>query len=560
MNSDCRQKFCIETMKTLFPHCVLLVAAKNSNHFGECWSTDNACRRFASQQRARFGNKYHRRCQVVGSFVSVGLCSPRQYITPTKVEATIPGKTVDETKDDQNDVVASTSRWQRRTARRRERTEHLLNWIAASSSLTASPNEYLIDESITIQQPARNYQRQISDLSNTTMRTPTLLVPPNHTIRWDQLSPYVDPMQGGKISSRGDKALYKVMARATRKRAQVEAFFYIISQLLNGMLPTPQHNCGGNGDNRHAIKTNTVERVTIVDAGCGAGNLAIGLAGLLYSNPFGPSVQSACMGNTHNVDVLAVDVNDQALQRLQNRANAFLPPTSIQTHCADLANVNKIASFIFKCNNNNINRHKIVIVSLHACGAASDMAMNLAFACNAPFVVCPCCTAKALTRRKSEKQEENQGQEVQAVSMYDESASFWRSGATSDIEYPRSAWLRKMLMQKESQIKGALDDEYCKHLDAISMEGKYSILAKIADVGLGPQTPTEQQNHQRHAKRIVELDRLRYASEKHGYEVRLVQIESDDPLPYGKGDILLGALKGSLEARVLMNLPVVHGL
>jgi len=136
------------------------------------------------------------------------------------------------------------------------------------------------------------------------------------------------------------------------------------------------------------------------------------------------------------------------------------------------------------------------------------------FACNAPFIICPCCTAKSLTKRSDTPTQQS-------------SASFIRSGATTDINYPRSTWLR-------SRLVGQDGNEY------ITMEEHYTTLAKVADVGLGPQTPSQQREHQRRAKHIVEMDRLKYASEEHGYNVSLMRIEGHDPKVYGKGEILLG--------------------
>jgi hypothetical protein len=212
-----------------------------------------------------------------------------------------------------------------------------------------------------------------------------------------------------------------------------------------------------------------------------------------------------------NVNVLAVDVNDKALARLTKRAQ-ILPPKKLETCCADLANYDLIQSKIPP-------NHSVIVVSLHACGAASDMAMNLAIRCKAPFVICPCCTAKSLTKRLP--------QDTGKRTTFDLSASFQRSGATSDIVYPRSNWLRNKLHDGDA-------------LTTMSLEEKYTILAKTADVGLGPQIPSQQRLQQSRAKKIVELDRLMAASEGYGYDVRLMRISGHDPLVYGKGELLIG--------------------
>lgn len=84
------------------------------------------------------------------------------------------------------------------------------------------------------------------------------------------------------------------------------------------------------------------------------------------------------------------------------------------------------------------------------------------------------------------------------------------------------------------------------------LEEKYTLLAKVADIGLGPQTLSQQRQQQARAKKIVELDRLLAASEDHGYDVRLMRIKNHDPLVYSKGDLLIG---GQGIAETLINLP-----
>ena len=77
----------------------------------------------------------------------------------------------------------------------------------------------------------------------------------------------------------------------------------------------------------------------------------------------------------------------------------------------------------------------------------------------------------------------------------------------------------------------------------------YSLLAKIADVGLGPQTPLEQRTHQFLSKVIIELDRLVGLVEENDYVVRLLRIQDHED--YGKAELLLGAPRGSEAAKVI---------
>jgi len=162
--------------------------------------------------------------------------------------------------------------------------------------------------------------------------------------------------------------------------------------------------------------------------------------------------------------------------------------------------------------------------------------MELAYARDAPFVICPCCTAKSLTRR-TETMSSNDAEADGAY--YDMSASFRRSGATGDITYPRSRWLGDLI-----------------NLDEAGYSDEYVILAKVADVGLGPQTPSKQREQQRRAKEIVELDRLASGSERRGYATRLLRMRGHDPLEYGKGELLLGARGGTAAADAISDLLV----
>ena len=70
-------------------------------------------------------------------------------------------------------VVNESSRWQRRTAKRRQRTEILLELI----------------------------EQKTDDVSTSSMTNdiPTLKIPTQYKINWDEVIPELDPMRGGKI-------------------------------------------------------------------------------------------------------------------------------------------------------------------------------------------------------------------------------------------------------------------------------------------------------------------------------------------------------------------------
>ena len=239
-----------------------------------------------------------------------------------------------------------------------------------------------------------------------------------------------------------------------RKQRQVEAFAHIARSLVPG-------GC-------------------IVDAASGAGNLAIGMAGIM-----GP-----------HYSFLAIDVNPRALWQLEQRvANESV---SIGTVCSDLMDPSL-----------ELPPEASMVCSLHGCGAVSDVALQLAVAANLPFCISPCCTAKAVVRR---------------TPGLDSLASMQRSAAPSEIVYPRSKWLRS---------QGVHEDDYER-------------LAAIADVGLGPQTPDDQRQHQQRAKWTIELDRLQAVPDY--YAVGLVRLRDHED--YGKQEVLVGAPRAGLASFV----------
>lgn len=227
-------------------------------------------------------------------------------------------------------------------------------------------------------------------------------------IDWEECPALLDPQRGGRLR-RGTP-------RALRKRRAVEAFVH----LSRGLLMCD--GGGGGGEQQREC------RGVIVDAASGAGNLSIPLSGLLG-------------GKT---TVLAIDVNEVALHRLKER------DASVQVLCADLAADIDLERF-----------GASMVASLHGCGAATDMAIRLATRNRLPFVVSPCCTAKAVVGR-------TYGPQLRATTgTGSRMSSEHRSGAPSDIVYPRSAWLASALTE---------------HLDGNDdIEGAYATIAKVAD-------------------------------------------------------------------------------
>ncbi|KAH8069552.1 methyltransferase [Aureococcus anophagefferens] len=179
-------------------------------------------------------------------------------------------------------------------------------------------------------------------------------------------------------------------ARAARKRLAVEAFGAVLPALLAGS-----------------------ERRRCVDVGAGTGNLAVPL-GLWALD-----------------EVVAVDINGETLRLLEARAGA-----NVRALEADAAALTV--------------RDTDCVVSLHACGAVSDLAMG--------------------GPRRSDS----------------------RAARPSNVEYPRSRWLA-------SELEDA---------------SEWGVLAAAADYGVGADDDADVARVQRRAKRVVETDRLAYAAER----------------------------------------------
>lgn len=343
------------------------------------------------------------------------------------------------------------SKYSRRTARKRQRMSDLL------ASIAPPPPPRI-----------QNYD----DESLRILNAPE--------IDWES-RPDMDPQsrKGGLIKENSPRGM--------RKRRQVEAFVHVCRRLLSSSTNnTPMETASAvaaEGDDGAEMRTGH-RRSLIVDAGSGAGNLSIPLDGFLGSS---------------DVGVLAVDVNEVALRRLVDRR------PSVKILCADLAT--DIAM-----EDDASSEMAAMVVSLHACGAATDLAIRLATDRRLPFCMSPCCSAKAVVKRK-----EN----------YGPSASTYRSSAPVDIIYPRSKWLRKILEH------GSRGDE--------QVQEAYVSLAKVADIGLGPQTLPEEIDHQKKSKRIVEWDRLMGVMELHDYRVQMFRIKDHEG--YAKPEIFIGVPK-----------------
>ena len=218
------------------------------------------------------------------------------------------------------------------------------------------------------------------------------------------------------------------------------------------------------------------------------------------------AVPLALLSGDPKVRVVAVDVNAHALRLLRERA-----PDARRVDCvaADAAALDVDA----EC-----------VVSLHACGAVSDVALDLALDARVPFAISPCCLGKGLADRDPGSRG---GRMPRAADQ--------RSARPPSVTYPRSAWLSSRLETPK--------------LD-------YALLAAAADYGVGDADADDVARVQRRAKRVVEHDRLMSAVERAGFAVTLVDLHTvtHDPR-YPKRELLLGAPAGSRAAIAISKLP-----
>lgn len=153
------------------------------------------------------------------------------------------------------------------------------------------------------------------------------------TLAWDAMPASCDPRTSATRMGAGTR-------RGERKVETVEAFAAWLGRLA---LP---------------------RGATIVDAGSGTGNLLLPLAA------------AAVVPDARWV---AVDMKAASLQRLAHRADAAGLAAAVSCWHG------RIEAYAGPCD---------AVVSLHACGDASNAAVQLAEARDAPFAVCPCCIGK----------------------------------------------------------------------------------------------------------------------------------------------------------------------
>eukprot|EP00977_Amphora_coffeiformis_P016323 scaffold5017_cov171-Amphora_coffeaeformis.AAC.12 len=336
-------------------------------------------------------------------------------------------------------------------------------------------------------------------------------------LSWETSCPAVlDPVRGIGHRERGE-----------RKRAAVEAFWFVLRRAFLAPLAAKDG------------PLSQEKRQIIADLGCGSGNLALPLAWWLSSSEASPNCSCT---------VRAVDLNQQSLQRLNERAQS-ISLDSVETLEADIGDLiargDADVDFLAECD---------AVVSLHACGAASDLTIASAVSHNLPFAISPCCIGKVKRGRGS------------GVSNADEHG----------LSYPRSNWLRDILQKLDAEP--GIGNQHMEVGDSNdTILDNYELLASAADYGVNfcdhtttaplsfGQYVTQQESplmvgemarrkRCQDAKRIIEMDRLQYAVETGGYQVRLMELPRLG-FDYPKRQLLLGAPAGSPGAERMMQLP-----
>ena len=228
-------------------------------------------------------------------------------------------------------------------------------------------------------------------------------------------------------------------SRGQRKRETVEAFTYLLEHV---MLPRV-----------YASKsTGSNARPTIVDAGCSTGSLLL---------PLAVAFPEACF--------VGVDLKPSSLALLRERARAAGLSDRVSTWAG------RIEDYDGQCD---------ALVALHACGGASDGALELAVryapagSRSAPFAVSPCCVG-ALTV---------------GVTPFGQKGSSARGAA--------SAWLSGHL-ERVTDFEGRDPSERVKACNDL-----FALLTSSADAHWTRSLGGEAAARQQRAKRVVEIDRL----------------------------------------------------
>ena len=298
-------------------------------------------------------------------------------------------------------------------------------------------------------------------------------------VDWGTCPPSADPAGSNK---RGGAA------RGERKRLQVESFRAVVNASAKTL--------GLDGS----------RRPTIVDFGCGTGNLLLPLAA---EHP--------------EADFVGLDLNPRSIELLARRArDAGL--TNVQSQ------VGLVEEYTGPCD---------LALALHVCGSGTDAVLLQAQARNAAFVVAPCCIGKlrdgglksvaGMRRAISTFEDTHTNGDLETTEDDDSSEELVvRPGngmPAMRVIHPRSRWMRGEV-QRPVYMGLAAAADWSGHAGVDAMR------AFTGELGRLP----------RAAKAAVELDRGAAAAEA-GYGVRMMKMLH--PGAGLKNDIILGFPRGA---------------
>ena len=167
------------------------------------------------------------------------------------------------------------------------------------------------------------------------------------TINWSEFPKSADPVQSIGTAKKTSEA------RGIRKRKQIEQIYKALRS--RNVLSD------GRNSNSTTSEKNETKRKTIVDFGCGTGNLLLALAFLFPEHDF-----------------IGVDLNETSIRMLEERAAN-----------AKLTNVRSKLSLI-----ETFDEDFDVALALHVCGKATDVVLQTCVEKQKDFVCVPCCVGK----------------------------------------------------------------------------------------------------------------------------------------------------------------------
>lgn len=308
-------------------------------------------------------------------------------------------------------------------------------------------------------------------------------------IDWANMPESLDMMYGGKTASGARRGKRKGDdRRQERKKRQCEAFASAITALH---LP------------KGAI---------IVDFGCGSCGLTLPLA---YHFP--------------QYQFVGVDLKTEALELMEQRAR-IARLENVGVSCGTIEAYTGVFS---------------LVISLHACGAASDAAIEQAVNRSMPYFIAPCCIGKVKFNMSSSPSLLLPTTTPKEGYINRTSAAMSGSVRCKDMKYPRSKWLSRhleyVLKQRGDTVDKTKNKNHCHEMYAdLAAGADFSV--SFSTTSPGNDACTEEVISDRvfyeSSSAIIGMDRNKWAAEMGGYEVHLCTMPG--LLTSAKSDMLIG--------------------